>query len=102
MEGLSDQLLALRAVLDGPRPGRRVAADARLGTDLRRGGCDRIEARGRVESALELERALMNGAKTQGAPQLAAWLEDGRAAACCAWPPWASSAPTSAPPPTSP
>ena len=29
--------------------------------------CDRIEARGRVESALELERALMNGAQSQGA-----------------------------------
>jgi hypothetical protein len=77
VEGLSDQLLALRAVLDGHGPvgaSLPMRASALLSTDQ---DCDRIVARGRVESALELERALMNGTMTQGAPQLAAWLEDG-------------------------
>jgi hypothetical protein len=77
MAGLSDHLLALRAVLDGHGPvgaSLPMRASALIAVDER---CDRIEARGRIESALELERALMAGAKTHGAPQLAAWLEDG-------------------------
>jgi hypothetical protein len=77
MAGLSDHLLALRAVLDGHGPvgaSLPMRASALIAAE---GSCDRIEARGRIESALELERALMAGAKTNGAPQLAAWLEDG-------------------------
>ena len=37
----------------------------------------RIEARGRVESALELERATMTGAPTSGGMELAVWIEKG-------------------------
>ena len=49
LEGLSDHLLALRAVLDGHGPGRRLAADARRGADRATTPCDRIEARERIE-----------------------------------------------------
>jgi hypothetical protein len=76
LEGLSDHLLALRAVLDGQGPvgaSLPMRASALLaGEDL-----DRVEARERIEEALELERALMNG--TQSLPGLAtaSWLEEG-------------------------
>jgi hypothetical protein len=77
MEGLSDHLLALRAVLEGHGP---VGASLPMRASALMSGdesCDRIEARGRVESALELERSLMNGILPQGAVQLAAWVEEG-------------------------
>jgi hypothetical protein len=78
MEGLSDHLLALRAVLDGHGPiGASLPMRAAALISTADESCDRIEARGLVESALELERALMTGVKTQGAQQLVAWLEDG-------------------------
>jgi hypothetical protein len=76
LEGLSDHLLALRAVLDGHGPvgaSLPMRASALIADD----SCDRIEARGRVESALELERALMNGTPTEGGIELAAWIEKG-------------------------
>lgn len=76
LEGLSDQLLALRAVLEGHGPvGASLplrAAALICDEDL-----DRIEAGERVEGVLELERALMNGAAVERAVELAAWAEDG-------------------------
>lgn len=77
IEGLSDHLLALRAVLDGHGPvgaSLPMRASALLCAD---DSCDRIEARGRVERAMELERALMNGVATKGGLELAAWVEEG-------------------------
>jgi hypothetical protein len=76
LEGLSDHLLALRAVLDGQGPvgaslpmrAAALVADESVG---------RIDARERIEGALELERSLMCG--TQSLPGLAtaAWVEEG-------------------------
>ena len=76
LEGLSDHLLALRAVLEGHGPvgatlPMRAAA---LITDE---SLDRIEIRERMEQALELERSLMNGARTERALELAGWTEEG-------------------------
>ena len=82
MDGLSDQLLALRAVLDGHGPvgaSLPMRASALIADD----SCDRIEARGRVESAMELERSLMNGARTQGGMELANWIEEGARRVLC-------------------
>ncbi len=77
LEGLSDYLLALRSVLEGHGPvgaSLPMRAAALMSAD---GTCDRVEARGRVEAALELERALMNGSSTRGGVELAAWIEEG-------------------------
>ena len=77
LEGLSDHLLALRAVLEGHGPvgaSLPMRASALIAAD---GSCDRIEARGQVESAMELERSLMNGASSKGGLELAAWIEEG-------------------------
>jgi len=76
LEGLSDHLLALRAVLDGhgpvgaslPMRASALIADERF---------DRIEARERIESALELERSLMNGAPSLPGLAIAGWIEEG-------------------------
>jgi hypothetical protein len=76
MEGLSDHLLALRAVLEGHGPvgaSLPLRASALIADD----NFDRIEARERVEEVLELERALMNGRILDGAIELATWIEDG-------------------------
>jgi hypothetical protein len=75
LTGLSDHLLALRAVLDGQGPvgaSLPMRAAALIGdrTD------DRVSARERVEEALELERSLMQGATAHGSLELAAWVED--------------------------
>lgn len=75
LTGLSDHLLALRAVLDGHGPvgaslPMRAAALVGEGTE------DRIGARERVEEALELERSLMRGNAAHGSLAVAAWLED--------------------------
>jgi hypothetical protein len=75
MEGLSDHLMALRAVLDGQGPvgaSLPMRAAALIACDSH----DRIEARERVEHALELERALMSGAPAKQGLELAAWMED--------------------------
>ncbi len=76
LDGLSDHLLALRAVLEGhgpvgaslPMRGAALIAD---------GTMDRIEARERLEEALHLERELMNGRSLPEAIELAAWTEEG-------------------------
>ncbi len=76
MEGLSDHLLALRAVLEGHGPvgaSLPLRASALIADEQ----FDRIEARERVEEVLELERALMNGRILDGAIDLATWIEDG-------------------------
>ncbi len=76
MEGLSDHLLALRAVLEGHGPvgaSLPLRASALIADDT----FDRIEARERVEDTLELERALMNGRTLDRAIELATWVEDG-------------------------
>jgi hypothetical protein len=75
-EGVSDHLLALRAVLEGHGP-VGASLPMRASALICDEDCDRIEARGRVERALELERSLMNGSPVQGAAELATWLEEG-------------------------
>jgi hypothetical protein len=74
LEGLSDHLLALRAVLEGHGPvgaSLPMRAAALIADDA----YDRIEARERVEQVLELERALMNGKPGERALELASWTE---------------------------
>jgi hypothetical protein len=76
LDGLSDHLLALRAVLEGHGPvgaSLPMRAAALIADD----SIDRIEARERVEEALELERELMNGRSLANAIELAAWTEEG-------------------------
>jgi hypothetical protein len=75
LEGLSDHLLALRAVLDGQGPvgaslPMRAAALVADGTE------GRLDVRERIEAALELERALMAGASSGGGGELAVWMEE--------------------------
>ena len=75
LEGLSDHLLAMRAVLEGHGPvgaslplrAAALVADERM---------DRIEAGEQVEQVLELERATMNGRPAERAIELATWLEE--------------------------
>jgi hypothetical protein len=76
LDGLSDHLLALRAVLEGHGPvgaSLPMRAAALIADD----SLDRIEARERVEDALELERDWMNGRPTERAIELATWAEEG-------------------------
>jgi hypothetical protein len=76
LEGLSDHMLALRAVLDGHGPvgaSLPMRASALIACEE----FDRIEARERIEGALELERSLMNGAPALPGLALASWLEEG-------------------------
>ncbi len=76
MQGLSDHLLALRAMLGGEGP---------VGASLPKRAAALIEddpvARGvcheRIEAAIDLERSLMRGGPPAGTPELAAWIEDG-------------------------
>jgi hypothetical protein len=75
LEGLSDHLLALRAVLEGHGPvgaSLPMRAAALISDD----SLDRIEARERAEDTLELERALMNGRTLENGVRLAAWVEE--------------------------
>jgi len=76
MEGLSDHLMALRAVLDGHGP-VGASLPMRAAALIAYDNHDRVEARERVEHALELERALMSGVPARGGLELAAWVEDG-------------------------
>lgn len=74
LDGLSDHLLALRAVLEGHGPvgaSLPLRAAALISDD----SLDRIEAREKVEDTLELERSLMNGRPMEGAVELAGWAE---------------------------
>jgi hypothetical protein len=76
LEGLSDHLLALRAVLEGHGPvgaSLPMRASALIADET----FDRIEAREQIEHALELERSLMNGAPSVPGLALASWIEDG-------------------------
>lgn len=76
LDGLSDHLLALRAVLEGHGPvgaSLPMRAAALISDD----SVGRIDARERVEEVLELERALMNGRSLQNAVRLAGWTEEG-------------------------
>jgi hypothetical protein len=76
LDGLSDHLLALRAVLEGHGPvgaSLPMRAAALISDD----SLDRIEAREKVEETLELERALMNGRSLENGIKLAGWAEEG-------------------------
>jgi len=72
MEGVSDHLLALRAVLEGKGP---VGASLPMRAAALIDGDDRLVIRERVEATLELERSLMRGGPVVGTPELATWLE---------------------------
>ncbi len=77
MEGLSDHLLALRAVLEGHGPvgaSLPLRAAALIADEESLG---QVDAREQVEEALELERALMTGRPVDSAIELAGWAEEG-------------------------
>jgi hypothetical protein len=76
LEGLSDHLLALRAVLEGHGP-VGASLPLRAAALIEGETMDRIEARARVEEVLELERSMMNGRPVEGAVELATWAEEG-------------------------
>ena len=76
MDGLSDHLLALRAVLEGHGP-VGASLPLRASALIADESLDRIAAREQVEDTLELERALMNGRTTDRAIELATWAEEG-------------------------
>jgi hypothetical protein len=87
LDGLSDHLLALRAVLDGHGP-VGASLPMRAAALIAEESGDRIEVRERMEAALELETALMHGHcnalsgyttdKTLHQPiDLARWVEGG-------------------------
>jgi hypothetical protein len=76
LEGLSDHLLSLRALLEGHGP-VGASLPMRASALIADESCDRFEARGKVEAALELERSLMAGAPLEGAQELATWMEEG-------------------------
>jgi len=75
LEGLSDHLLALRAVLDGQGP-VGASLPMRAAALVADGSADRLAVRERIEAALQLERAQMAGARSEGAAELAAWVEE--------------------------
>jgi hypothetical protein len=76
LEGLSDHLLSLRAVLDGHGP-VGASLPMRASALIADQTFDRIEAREQIEHALELERSLMNGAPSAPGLALATWVEEG-------------------------
>ena len=76
LEGLSDHLLALRAVLDGHGP-VGASLPMRAAALIADENVERIEARERIESALELERSLMNGTPSLPGLATAGWIEEG-------------------------
>ena len=75
LEGLSDHLLAMRAVLEGHGP-VGASLPLRAAALIADEEMDRIEAGERVEEVLGLERAMMNGRPVEGAVALATWLEE--------------------------
>ena len=75
LEGLSDHLLAMRAVLEGHGP-VGASLPLRAAALIADEEMDRIEAGEKVEEVLELERAMMNGRPVEGAVGLATWLEE--------------------------
>jgi hypothetical protein len=77
MEGLSDLLLAMRAVLEGHGPvGASLPMRAAALISAAEESRDRIKIRERIEDALELERSLMIGRPVADALELAAWVEE--------------------------
>jgi hypothetical protein len=76
LEGLSDHLLAMRAVLEGHGP-VGASLPLRAAALIEDDSMDRLQARERVEDVLELERAMMNGLPIERAVELATWMEDG-------------------------
>ncbi|HEX5984621.1 MAG TPA: hypothetical protein VFY69_10480 [Solirubrobacterales bacterium] len=76
LEGLSDHLLAMRAVLEGHGP-VGASLPLRAAALIADEEMDRIEAGERVEQVLELERAMMNGRPVERAVELATWIEEG-------------------------
>jgi hypothetical protein len=76
LEGLSDHLLAMRAVLEGHGP-VGASLPLRAAALIADEEMDRIEAGERVEHVLELERAMMNGRPVERAVELATWMEEG-------------------------
>jgi hypothetical protein len=76
LEGLSDHLLAMRAVLEGHGP-VGASLPLRAAALIEDDSMDRIEARERVEDVLGLEREMMNGRPVLGAVELAGWAEEG-------------------------
>jgi hypothetical protein len=76
LEGLSDHLLALRAVLDGQGP-VGASLPMRASALIADESFGRVGAREQIEHALELERSLMNGTPSLPGLALASWIEDG-------------------------
>jgi hypothetical protein len=76
LEGLSDHLLAMRAVLEGHGP-VGASLPLRAAALIEDESMDRLQARERVEDVLELERAMMNGLPIERAVELASWMEEG-------------------------
>ena len=76
LDGLSDHLLALRAVLEGHGP-VGASLPMRAAALMADESLDRIAARERIESVLELERGLMNGRPVENAAETARWAEEG-------------------------
>jgi hypothetical protein len=76
LEGLSDHLLAMRAVLEGHGP-VGASLPLRAAALIADEQMDRIEAGAKVEGVLELERAMMNGRPVERAVELATWAEEG-------------------------
>lgn len=76
LEGLSDHLLAMRAVLEGHGP-VGASLPLRAAALIEDEQMDRLRARERVEDVLELERAMMNGLPIERAVELATWMEEG-------------------------
>jgi hypothetical protein len=75
LEGLSDHLLALRAVLDGQGP-VGASLPMRAAALVTGGSADRLTARERLEAAMQLERAQMSGTRSEGEDRLAGWVEE--------------------------
>jgi hypothetical protein len=75
LEGLSDHLLALRAVLDGQGP-VGASLPMRAAALVTGGSADRLTARERLEAAMQLERAQMSGTRSEGEGRLAGWVEE--------------------------
>ena len=75
LEGLSDHLLALRAVLEGHGP-VGASLPMRAAALIADESMDRIEAREKVEEVLLLEREMMNGRMMVGATEIAGWTEE--------------------------
>lgn len=76
LEGLSDHLLAMRAVLEGHGP-VGASLPLRAAALIEDDSMDRLQARERIEDVLELERAMMNGLLADRAVELATWMEEG-------------------------